>query len=120
MHIMFNFYFISFSLNTDFIAWRGHFTKFLITPYQTREPWKMAVTKFKGTIYISEVETEKSRQERVNRSPIHQEMCYWGYKFEDYMTKSINGGMFFFQHSFSVFLLILRYISVSFVIIFAK
>lgn len=77
-----------FSFNTDFISWRGHFTKFLITPYQLREPWKMAATLFKGTIFISEIETEKARFERVNRSEMHKEMCYWGYKFEDYMTKA--------------------------------
>jgi len=78
------------SLNTDFISWRGHFTKFLLTPYENREPWKMGVTLFNGTIFISEIETEKSKHDRLNRSAKNEEMCYWGYKFEDYLTQSVH------------------------------
>lgn len=74
-------------LNTDFVAWRGHLTKFLCTPYETREPWKMAATLYNGTIYISEVETEKAKFDRQHRSSRQNEMCYWGYKFEDYLTE---------------------------------
>ncbi|XP_066929896.1 decapping and exoribonuclease protein-like [Clytia hemisphaerica] len=77
-------------LNTDFVAWRGHFTKFLCTPYETREPWKMAVTLFNGTIYISEVETEKAEFDRKHRSPRQKEMCYWGFRFEGYLTKPMH------------------------------
>ena len=80
-----------FSLNTDFVSWRGHFTKFLLTPYENREPWKMAVSLFNGTWYISEIETEKARHDRLNCSEMQQEMCYWGYKFEDYLTQSVHG-----------------------------
>lgn len=79
----------SFRFNTDFITWRGHLTKLLITPYQLREPWKFAATLYNGTIFISEIETEKAREERMNRNDRQREMCYWGYKFEDYVTKSI-------------------------------
>lgn len=79
-----------FSFNIDFVSWRGHLTKFLITPYQLREPWKFGLTLFKGTIFISEIETEKAKYERVNRNTRQQEMCYWGYKFEDYVTKQMS------------------------------
>ena len=98
-----------FSLNTDFVSWRGHFTKFLLTPYENREPWKMAVSLFNGTWYISEIETEKARHDRLNRSEMQQEMCYWGYKFEDYLTQSVHGkciefilvlGFTFWSHCF--------------------
>nr|XP_047135785.1 decapping and exoribonuclease protein-like isoform X2 [Hydra vulgaris] len=78
------------SLNTDFVTWRGHLTKILCAPYENNEPWKMAATLFNGTIYISEVETEKAKFDRSNRSPKHQEMCYWGYKFESYLTESMQ------------------------------
>lgn len=77
-------------LNTDFISWRGHFTKFLCTPYEKREPWKIAATLFNGTIFLSEVETEKAKKDRLHRSPRHHEMCYWGYKFEDYTTQPVS------------------------------
>lgn len=44
----------------------------------------LAVTRFRGTLYISEVETEDARRQRENRSEKHEEMMYWGYKFEQY------------------------------------
>ncbi|XP_033108437.1 decapping and exoribonuclease protein-like [Anneissia japonica] len=78
------------SLNTDFIAWRGHITKILCTPYEQREGWMMAVTLFHGTYYISEVETKENEARRKNMSDREKEMTYWGYKFEQYMT-SVDG-----------------------------
>ncbi|XP_034045338.1 decapping and exoribonuclease protein isoform X2 [Thalassophryne amazonica] len=71
-------------LDADFVTWRGHLTKLLTTPYETREGWLLAVTRFRDTLYISEVETEAARRERENRTEMHQEMMYWGYKFEQY------------------------------------
>ncbi|XP_035511204.1 decapping and exoribonuclease protein [Morone saxatilis] len=72
------------ALDVDFVTWRGHLTKLLTTPYEAREGWLLAVTKFKGTLYISEVETEAARREQENRAARHEEMMYWGYKFEQY------------------------------------
>ncbi|XP_068434694.1 decapping and exoribonuclease protein isoform X2 [Clinocottus analis] len=72
------------ALDSDFVTWRGHLTKLLTTPYETREGWLLAVTRFRGTLYISEVETEVSQRERENRAERHKEMMYWGYKFEQY------------------------------------
>ncbi|XP_006791528.1 decapping and exoribonuclease protein [Neolamprologus brichardi] len=72
------------ALDVDFVTWRGHLTKLLTTPYETREGWLLAVTRFRGTFYISEVETEAARRERENRTERHEEMMYWGYKFEQY------------------------------------
>lgn len=43
-----------------------------------------------GTIYLSAIETEESKLEKQNRTARQQEMCYWGYKFEQYCTKSIH------------------------------
>ncbi|XP_051905505.1 decapping and exoribonuclease protein [Hippocampus zosterae] len=71
--------------DVDFVTWRGHLTKLLTTPYETREGWLLAVTKFKGTLYISEVETDAARRDRETRTGRHQEMMYWGYKFEQFM-----------------------------------
>lgn len=72
------------ALDADFVTWRGHLTKLLTTPYETREGWLLAVTRFRGTLYISEVETEASCRERENRTERHHQMMYWGYKFEQY------------------------------------
>ncbi|KAM9779920.1 decapping and exoribonuclease protein [Neosynchiropus ocellatus] len=71
-------------LDHDFVTWRGHLTKLLTTPYETREGWLLAATKFRGTVYISEVETEAAQRDRENREERHEEMMYWGYKFEQY------------------------------------
>ena len=65
-------------------------TKFFCTPYERREPWQMAVTLFNGTIYMNEVETDEARQRRLSMSQRQDEMCYWGYKFEDYTTSPVN------------------------------
>ncbi|XP_034566990.1 decapping and exoribonuclease protein [Notolabrus celidotus] len=72
------------ALDVDFVTWRGHLTKLLTTPYEAREGWLLAVTLFRGTLYISEVETEAALRERENRTQRHEEMMYWGYKFEQY------------------------------------
>lgn len=71
-------------LDIDFVTWRGHLTKLLTAPYETREGWQLAVTRFRGTLYISEVETEAARRDQENRTERHEEMMYWGYKFEQY------------------------------------
>ncbi|XP_057673610.1 decapping and exoribonuclease protein isoform X2 [Corythoichthys intestinalis] len=79
-------------LEVDFVTWRGHLTKLLTTPYEMREGWLLAVTRFKGSLYISEVETDTARWDRENRTERHQEMMYWGYKFEQYIcTDKMDG-----------------------------
>ena len=50
----------------------------------------MAATLHNGTIYMSEVETEEGKDRRRNMEPHHKEMCYWGYKFEDYVTMALR------------------------------
>uniref|UniRef100_H3C3F3 Decapping nuclease n=1 Tax=Tetraodon nigroviridis TaxID=99883 RepID=H3C3F3_TETNG len=73
------------ALEAEFVTRRGRLTKLLTTPYESREGWLLTVTMFKGTLYISEVETEAARRERESRTERHEEMTYWGYKFEQYM-----------------------------------
>ena len=46
--------------------------------------------KYNGTIYISEVETEMKKEQRLNETQRQKEMCYWGYSFEGYMTKALS------------------------------
>lgn len=71
---------------TNFISWRGMITKILCSPYNKTEPWKVAVTLYNGTIYLSEVETEEGKRKVETQSDRMKEMCYWGVKFEDYVT----------------------------------
>ena len=70
----------------DFVLWRGHLTKMMCTPYESRDGWIMACQKLNQTIYISEVESEQAALQRRNRSNRESLMTYWGVRFEGYMT----------------------------------
>ena len=67
------------------MTWRGHLTKLLTTPYERQEGWQLAASRFRGTLYLSEVETPAARVQRLTRPPLLRELMYMGYKFEQYM-----------------------------------
>ena len=46
----------------------------------------MVASLYNGTIYLRELETEENREREANMSAREKELCYWGLKFEDYMT----------------------------------
>ncbi|XP_062507553.1 decapping and exoribonuclease protein-like isoform X2 [Corticium candelabrum] len=71
----------------DFITWRGQFTKIMCTPYERRDPWRIGLSLWNGTIYMTELETEHSRQQKLTQTERQKLMCYWGRKFEDYCTE---------------------------------
>ncbi|XP_077474803.1 decapping and exoribonuclease protein-like [Stigmatopora argus] len=79
-------------LDVDFVTVRGHLTKLLTTPYDKPGGWLLAVTKFKGILYISEVETDAARQDREKCTGWHHEMVYCGHKFEQYMCADTIDG----------------------------
>ncbi|XP_073497926.1 decapping and exoribonuclease protein isoform X2 [Phyllobates terribilis] len=72
-------------VDRDFVTWRGHLTKILCTPYESQEGWILAVTLFKGTLYISERETAAAYRKRKERTREQEKLMYSGYKFESYM-----------------------------------
>ena len=74
------------NLLTNFVTWRGMLTKMLCSPYNKTEPWKVAATLYNGTIYLSEIETNESIKQTETQTARQKEMCYWGVKFEDYVT----------------------------------
>ncbi|XP_045212576.1 decapping and exoribonuclease protein-like isoform X1 [Mercenaria mercenaria] len=80
-------------LNTDFVCWRGLYTKFLCTPYENREGWLVAVTLYNGTYYLCEFETEQKKQQNASRTKRDDEMCCWGWKFEQYLTADSPTGV---------------------------
>ncbi len=73
-------------LLTNFVTWRGMITKMMVSPYNKTEPWQFAATRHRGTIYLSEVETEEAKEASAKQTPRMELMCYWGLKFEDYLT----------------------------------
>lgn len=58
----------------------------LCSLYNHQEPWKVTATLYKGTIYLQEIEMEEKRQQEARMSPQQRATCYWGLKFEDYVT----------------------------------
>ena len=75
------------NLHTDFICWRGLLTKLLCTPYESRDGWILAVTLYNGSYYICDIETEKRRQQKETMTDKGRQMTYWGWKFEQYVTR---------------------------------
>ncbi len=76
-------------------------TKIMVSPYNKTEPWRLAATRHRGTIYLSEVETEEAKEVSAKQTPRMERMCYWGLKFEDYLTNKGTEDLFslsqFFQ-----------------------
>lgn len=61
-------------------------SKMLCSLYNHQEPWKVAATLHNGTIYLQEIETEEKRRQEATMPPQQKATCYWGLKFEDYVT----------------------------------
>ncbi|XP_018420265.1 PREDICTED: decapping and exoribonuclease protein [Nanorana parkeri] len=72
-------------VDRDFVTWRGHLTKILCTPYETQEGWILAVTLFRGTLYINERETEAAYKKRKEKTLEQEKLAYSGYKFESFL-----------------------------------
>ncbi|KAI2799253.1 hypothetical protein RDWZM_006808 [Blomia tropicalis] len=68
-------------LETDFLSYRGVFTKIMTAPF-VQEKWLIGATKFKGTIYLCPY------YENDTPNEIHNEFSYGGIRFEDYITLS--------------------------------
>lgn len=78
-------------LHTDFVCWRGLLTKLLCTPYESRDGWQIAVTRYNDTFYLCEFETNERVQQKQRETVKQQEMSYWGFKFEQYLTAKKPG-----------------------------
>ncbi|KAL7986414.1 hypothetical protein Chor_011580 [Crotalus horridus] len=68
----------------------------LTTPYENREGWLLAVTLFRGTLYISEFETEAARKEREQRSEMLKELTHklikwWAQSFLPGVSRIVAG-----------------------------
>ncbi|XP_050393444.2 decapping and exoribonuclease protein isoform X1 [Patella vulgata] len=80
------------SLSTDFVCWRGLLTKLLCSPYENRDGWMIAVILYRGTYFLCDFETEEKKKQLAKVTERQEEMCYWGWKFEQYVTSDKEGG----------------------------
>ena len=71
--------------------YRGLLTTIMCTPYERRDDWLMEVVRWRGTLYLVQVDTEKRRRERLQETPRQRQMSSWGYKFEQLMTSPEPG-----------------------------
>ena len=63
----------------------------MCTPYERRDDWIMEVVRWRGTLYLVQVDTEKRRREKLQETPRQRQMSSWGYKFEQLMTSPEPG-----------------------------
>lgn len=82
------------SLNVDFVCKRGLLARALRAPYENDEDLVIAVTKFRGTYFMCELETEIHAEYEAALIPDTRadRQCYGGYKFEKYVTAETAGG----------------------------
>lgn len=79
--------------NINLICWRGLLTKIMCMPYENKESYRIAVVKFNDILYLCEFKTEENATRKLNET--EKEMCYWGFRFENYMTyKSTEADIF--------------------------
>lgn len=55
------------------------------TPYEPREPWNILATRYKGTIFLCNEETQRKKAERMNRTEKDKKFLRYGFKFERYL-----------------------------------
>ena len=48
------------------------------------------MTKYKGTYFLCEFETERKKLQQEQMTPEQDEMSYWGWKFEQYVTTGMD------------------------------
>ena len=77
-------------LNTDFVSYRGVFTRIMTTPYENREDWLICASKFKGTIYMCLFMSDEKRQREMNRDDTSNLMCHGGLRFEEYISVPLD------------------------------
>lgn len=77
-------------LGVDFVCRRGLLTKVMLSPYEDKEGWFIAVVNYNGTYYINEILTEERKRREAEVK--NDEMSCWGWKFEQYLTADTKDG----------------------------
>jgi RAT1-interacting protein len=77
------------AISADFLAPRGVFAKIMASPYDKNEGWCIAATRFKGTIYLYEFQTDKRRAWEMSRDEESNMISYGSLKFEKYVTEPL-------------------------------
>lgn len=69
----------------DIICFRGKLRMLMCTPYEFQDGWSLLATKWKGNIYLCELETEENKFKRQSQTEESKKICSYGFKFEQYI-----------------------------------
>ncbi|CAK9805723.1 Decapping and exoribonuclease protein [Anthophora quadrimaculata] len=72
-------------LDPEFICMRGLLKELLSTPF-TNQDWIICASKYRGTIYLCNYETEQKMMNNLHLTAYQKNCCIWGRKFEQYMV----------------------------------
>jgi len=51
--------------------------------------WRIGVIRYRGAYFLHVFHTETELSIEFGQTPIEKRMCYWGHKFEDYLSSGI-------------------------------
>ncbi|CAF2999220.1 unnamed protein product [Rotaria socialis] len=71
----------------DFLSWRGVLRLIMFSIFEKHSDWLLAVIKFKNAFFLCEYVTDMQVKDEQNMTPEHRSFCYYGHKFEEYVTK---------------------------------
>ena len=55
---------------------------------EKQSDWSLAVVKFKNAFFLCEYVTDNQVKDEQAMTAEHRSFCYYGHKFEEYVTKS--------------------------------
>lgn len=86
-----SYFFVFVFRKPHFVFYRGLLTKILGTPYENRDSWKIGAMLKNGTIYLRNIDTEESIENRRQQSnnPRQSRMASWGYNFESFLLSGL-------------------------------
>ncbi|XP_060570760.1 decapping and exoribonuclease protein-like [Ruditapes philippinarum] len=77
-------------LGVDFVCRRGLLTKVMLSPYEDKEGWFIAVVYYNGTYYLNEILTEERKKQEAEDE--NNKVKCMGWKFEQYLTADTKDG----------------------------
>jgi RAT1-interacting protein len=72
----------------DFLSWRGALRSIMFSFYEKRSDWLLAVIKYRNAYFLCEYGTDMQLKEEQNMTSKDHSFCYYGLKFEEYVTKN--------------------------------
>ena len=72
------------------MAWRGTIRKIMSSMFSNDIDWRIGVIRYRDAYFLHVFHTETELNIEEKQSPLEKRMCYWGHKFEDYLSCGKN------------------------------